>query len=121
MASDGLQTVMRRIAGIPVIDLRGEIAATAEETLGRAYTEATQKGERALLLNFEKVDYINSKGIAYIITFLARARRDGRALMAFGLSEHYVDLFRITRLAEYVEIFANEEAALGAAVQTGGE
>jgi anti-anti-sigma factor len=120
MADEPLQASVRRIAGIPVVDLRGEIAAQAEDVLGRVYSQATQRDEKVIILNFGGVDYINSKGIAYIITLLARARKEGRALMAFGLSEHYLDVFRITRLAEYVELFPSEETALGAAVQTSG-
>ncbi len=118
MAGERLEARVRKIAGVPVIDLTGEVDAEAEHTLTSAYDEASRGGEKVVLLNFSCVDYINSKGIAYIVTLLARARRDGKLLIAFGLSEHYQEIFRITRLAEYLELFPDEETAMGAALET---
>ena len=52
MATEGLSTRVRKIAGVPVIDLTGEIDAVAELPLSAAYVEATRGGEKVLLLNF---------------------------------------------------------------------
>ncbi len=117
MAGDHLEARVRRIAGVPVIDLSGEIAASAEDPLSAAYAGAVRGGEKAVLLNFSGVDYINSKGIAFIITLLARARKDGLQILAFGLDEHHTEIFRVTRLAEYIELFPDEETAMGAALE----
>ncbi|MGH9199031.1 MAG: STAS domain-containing protein [Acidimicrobiia bacterium] len=93
-----------------VIDLRGDIDRSAQDGLLHAYAETTGKGP--VILNFTEVDYINSTGIAVIVGLLARARADGRPLKAFGLSDHYREIFQITRLADFMTIFANEPAAL---------
>jgi hypothetical protein len=37
------------------------------------------------------------------------------ALAAFGLSDHYQDIFRITRLADYIPIYPDEGSALAGA------
>jgi anti-anti-sigma factor len=65
-----------------------------------------------VILNFTDVDYINSTGIAVIVGLLARARSDGRPLKAFGLSDHYREIFQITRLADFMPIFDDQPAAL---------
>jgi anti-anti-sigma factor len=66
------------------------------------------------LLNFAAVDYINSTGIALIVAILAKARSDKIALQTCGLTEHYQELFRITRLSDFIPVFPDEESALRA-------
>lgn len=97
---------------VAVIALRGEINANAEAALNAAYAEATASQPTAILLNCAAVDYINSTGIALIVGLLAQAQRAGRALLVSGLSEHYVELFTITRLADYMRVFPDEATAL---------
>jgi anti-anti-sigma factor len=56
------------------------------------------------------VGYINSTGIALVVRLLADARRDGRAVRAIGLTEHYQEIFRITRLSDFMEIVEGDAA-----------
>ena len=58
------------------------------------------------------MDYINSTGIALIVGLMAQARKSNRRLLTYGLSDHYVEIFRITRLADFIGIFPNEQSAL---------
>lgn len=95
-----------------IIDIQGEINAFAENALMDAYTLATSKGARNILLNFEKLDYMNSSGIGLLVTLLIRIQRQKQRLMAFGLSEHYRQIFELTRLNEAITIFSDEAAAL---------
>ena len=117
MPPNSLEAVVRQGAGIPIIDLRGEIDTLAEGSLNAAYTLATQDKPSAVLLNFSAVDYINSTGIALIVGLLSKARRDGCRLLTCGLSEHYVEIFQITRLADYLDIFGDENSAVTTARQ----
>ncbi len=96
---------------IVVIDLEGEINAFAEATLSAAYAEAEQYQPTAILLNFSQVDYINSTGIALIVTLLAKARKAHIRLLTCGLSEHYVEIFNITRLADFMSVYPDEAPA----------
>jgi anti-anti-sigma factor len=65
-----------------------------------------------VLLNFADVEYINSTGIALIVGLLARARKHGTRVLAAGLSEHYREIFEITRLADFMELYPDEEGAV---------
>jgi len=102
---------VRQQPGFAVIDLNGEINGVAEEALDRAYAEATQGGPARILLNFCGATYINSTGLALIVGVLARARKEHREVAAFGLSEHYREIFEITRLADFMSIVADEASA----------
>jgi anti-anti-sigma factor len=107
-----LEATVRRASAGAVVDLRGEIDGFAEEALGAAYAEAEAGDPEAILLNFEGVDYINSTGIALIVGLLARARASKKRLLACNLSDHYVEIFNITRLSDFMNVFPDEESAL---------
>jgi anti-sigma B factor antagonist len=115
MPTKYLEAKVRQEPGVTVIELRGEINGFAQEALDTAYAEAESKEPEALLLNFEGVDYINSTGIALIASLLARARASKRSLLAYCLSEHYVEIFDITRLSDYMSVFPDEESAMAEA------
>ena len=112
MAVRHLNVEVRREDGIAVLDLEGEINGFAEEALSAAYAEAEKQDPKTILLNFEGVDYINSTGIALIVGLLARARASHRSLRACNLSEHYVEIFNITRLSDFMNVFPDEQSAL---------
>jgi anti-sigma B factor antagonist len=101
--------------GSAVIDLHGEINAFAADALNAAYTEAEQQRPAVVLLNFTGVDFINSTGIALLVGLLAKARAARRRLVVCGLSEHYVEIFQITRLSDFMSMFPNEASALESA------
>jgi len=105
-----------RLAGQrAIIDMFGEINAFADGDLNAAYSEAQAKGDADILLNFASVDYINSTGIALIVGLLAKARQARRDLLVCGLSDHYLEIFQITRLADFMKIYPDEQSALQAA------
>ena len=112
MAVKHFEAEVRREPGGAVLDLRGEIDGFAEGALDAAYTEVEEESLDPILLNFEGVDYINSTGIALIVGLLARARAAKRGLSAYGLSEHYVEIFNITRLSDFVRVFPDERSAI---------
>jgi len=47
---------------------------------------------------------MNSSGIALIVKLLIQSQRSGRRLAVCGLSDHFVDIFQITRLSDYISI-----------------
>jgi anti-anti-sigma factor len=103
---------VRMLDGSAVIDLQGEINGAAESALNASYTEAEQRNPGTVVLNFQAVDYMNSTGIALIVGLLAQARKSHRRLVVFGLSEHYQEIFQITRLSDFMKIYTDERSAL---------
>jgi anti-anti-sigma factor len=113
MATGELQAAVREHDGVAVIDLRGDVNSSAETTLNEAYADAAARGAGSVALNFEQADYINSTGIALIVGLLAQARASGIEVKAFGLSDHYREIFEITRLSDFMTIADNEDRAVG--------
>jgi anti-anti-sigma factor len=90
--------------------LSGDLNVRADATLAEAYRRVAELGSSRVSLDFERVGYINSTGIALVVRLLAEARRDGRAVRAIGLTEHYREIFRITRLSDFMEIVEGDAA-----------
>lgn len=114
MSGSPFAAQVRSTAESAVIDLEGDVDRNSGPALETAYTGAVTDRPPTVpvVLNFERVGYINSTGIAVIVTILARARSEGRAVRAFGLSEHYREIFSITRLADFMSIYDTEPQAL---------
>jgi anti-sigma B factor antagonist len=115
MSKANLTANVRQLPGsISVIDIQGEINAFAENALMDAYTQATSAGSKSIILNFSGLDYMNSSGIGLLVTLLIRAQRQSQRLLAYGLSEHYRQIFELTRLNEAISIYPSEAEAVAA-------
>lgn len=97
-----------------VIQIKGEVTAFAENALMDAYAEASNGNTKVIILDFNKLEYMNSSGIGLLVTLLIRANRQKQQLFAVGLNEHYQQIFQLTRLDEAITIFQTEGEALAA-------
>ena len=104
---------VRRQGSAAIVDIRGDVTAGSEAVLMSAYDETGDA--RSIVLNFSDLAYMNSGGIGLLVTLLVRANRHSQRLLAFGLSDHYAQIFELTRLDEAVGIHDTESDALAAA------
>ena len=111
MATRELEVALQERDGAAVLALHGDVNASAEAALQGAYAQATSGGASAVVLDFSEVEYINSTGIALIVGLLAQARAREVEVRASGLSDHYREIFEITRLADFMTIEEEEDHA----------
>jgi anti-anti-sigma factor len=109
MLEDELIVTTRQRDGVAVIDLVGDVTTFAEEKINAAYQEITKQGSRYVLLNFRQNDYINSAGIAILIGIVTEVNRNSQRLGFSGLSQHFQKIFRMVGLAQYADIYQNED------------
>ncbi len=109
---NSFEASLRTEGGAVVIDLGGLLDRSAETVMADVFGRALESGVGPIVLNFVRVEYINSTGIALVVGALARARTAGRTVRAFGLTDHYREIFTITRLADFMGIFDDELAAV---------
>lgn len=114
-----LEAGVRRLPGAAIVELRGEVDGFAEDALNRAYSAAEEADPEAIILDLGNVNYINSKGIALLVVLIMRARQASRRILAYGLCEHFREIFQITRLSDYITIYDDEESALAGATRAG--
>ena len=115
------QASVQQDGGMAIVGLVGVIDGAADVALDDAYRACADAGAATVALDFTRAEYINSTGIALLVSLLAKARRDDRPVVAWGLSDHYREIFEITRLADFLEVVADEQAARAAASTTTGE
>ena len=110
------EATTRIVPGAAVIELSGDIDGSAAVVLTNAYLSAVNGDSPepvgTVVLDFGAVDYINSTGIALIVSVLARARAERRKVVACGLSAHYREIFDITRLSDFIELFPDLDQAV---------
>jgi anti-sigma B factor antagonist len=100
---------------VSIIDVQGEVTSAAENGLMDAYTQASGNGTKSIVLNFTDLQYMNSSGIGLLVTLLIRINRQKQKLLAYGLSDHYKQIFDLTRLDEAINICSTESEALSSA------
>ena len=117
MTQTNLNTEVRKPnQEISIIDIQGDVTGFAENILMDAFSQASNGSTKAILLNFSGLDYMNSSGIGLLVTLLIRTQRQKQRLMAYGLSDHYEQIFELTKLNEAISIFESENEALSSAV-----
>ncbi len=112
MLEDELTVNTRQREGVAIIDLIGDVTTFAEEKINTAYQEVTNQGSRLVLLNFRQNDYINSAGIAILIGIVTEVNRNSQKLAVSGLSQHFQKIFRMVGLAQYADIYQDEDEAI---------
>ena len=107
-----IATIRKPEPEVSVIDLQGEVTGQVENALMDAFAEASNGTTKTIILNFNELEYMNSSGIGLLVTLLIRTQRQKQDLVAYGLSEHYQEIFTLTRLDETIGTYGSEEEAL---------
>ena len=107
-------TVTTAAPGASVINIAGDVTAACEQALMSAHEEATDAGAKLVVLDFSGMEYMNSGGIGMLVTLLVRGQRRQQRVAAVGLSQHYRQIFELTRLDEAITLHDDVDAALAA-------
>ncbi|HEU5458128.1 MAG TPA: STAS domain-containing protein [Terracidiphilus sp.] len=99
---------------VSVIRFEGDIASTSREAVLGTYQSLPKETTKLVLLDFTRVEYINSSGIALVIQMLIEASNAGQKVFAFGLSPHFTKVFTMVGITKYAGLFASEQQAMAA-------
>lgn len=99
--------------GVAVMRFEGDITSASEEAVLGQYRKLPE-GTTSILLDFTKVPYLNSSGIALVIQLLMAANKVSQKVICFGLSAHFVKVFTMLGLAKYTTLLGDESAARAA-------
>jgi anti-sigma B factor antagonist len=97
-----------------ILRIEGDVTSASEGDLMAAYAAIADSGTKVVVLDFSRLAYMNSGGIGLLVTLLVRAQRGGVRLVATGLTDHYRQIFELTRLDEAIAIHDDEAAAVAA-------
>jgi anti-sigma B factor antagonist len=104
----------RQQNGVVIFDIEGEIKRSdiTDVTLHQLVKEQLEAGRKNILLNFQKVDFIDSFGVGEILASYISTHNLGGKLKIARISKKLYLVFQITMLTKVLEIFDEEQAAL---------
>lgn len=97
-----------------LLQLEGDLTKASGESLLKYYPweNGLPRGVSVLIINFDKVNYINSAGMAYLIRMSQLLFRRQVEIRAFGLEYHYEKMFHIVGLNKFMSFYPSEWAAM---------
>lgn len=107
------KTKVEQNGNLAVMRFEGDITSASEDAVLGKY-RALDSGTQKILLDFSKVPYLNSSGIALVIQLLMAASKTQQKVVCFGLSAHFVKVFTMLGLAKYTSLHPDETAARAA-------
>jgi anti-sigma B factor antagonist len=99
-------------ATVSVLRFIGDISSSSKDTVLGAYGKTAK--DRPVILDFSRVDYINSSGIALVIQMMMEASKSGQTICAFGLTPHFQKVFTMVGITKYARLYPDENSAKAA-------
>ena len=101
-----------------IVDLPVEVTSSDETPIMLACSEKSAVSVKQIILNFSAVEIMNCMGASMLVKLGARVKRIGLKLSAYGVSDHYRDVLRLTALDKLIRIYDGEAEALAAVGDT---
>jgi len=98
---------------ITVLRFAGDVTSASQPAVIGTYEDLPDSVKR-ILLDFSKVDYLNSSGIALIIQMMIAAKKRGQTIHSFGLSPHFQKVFTMVGITKYTTLHPDEASASAA-------
>ncbi len=95
--------------GVTVFKVDGEINIGTSPELKKQFEKLPSK---KIVVDLEKVSYIDSSGLATLVEMLKKMKVQGGSLGLSGMSEKVKSLFEITKLDKLFLIFQNQQDAI---------
>ena len=120
MAPAAVMDVTHPAPETAAITISGDVTAACEDDLMAAHERASDGGVKLVVLDFSGMNYMNSGGIGMLVTLLVRGQRRQQRIAAVGLTEHYRQIFELTRLDEAIALHDDTTSAIAAFAAQGG-
>jgi anti-sigma B factor antagonist len=100
--------------GVVIFDIEGELKRTdiIDVTLHQLVKDELEGGRKYILLNFEKVPFIDSYGVGEILASYISTHNLGGKLKLARISKKLFLIFQVTMLTKVLDIFEEEDSAL---------
>jgi anti-sigma B factor antagonist len=104
---------VERSGSLAILRFEGDVTSTSKDAVLGTYEKLAPE-IKEILLDFSKVQYLNSSGIALVIQLLMEANKSKQKVQTFGLTPHFQKVFTMLGLTKYTSLYPNEVAAKAA-------
>ncbi len=102
----------REKSGIVVLDITGEIDLYNAPEIKDIINQLIEAQKYNVIINLEKVTYIDSSGIGALISSLSNLKKYQGGLKIINVFASVRKVFELTKLTSFFEIFDKEDDAL---------
>ena len=103
-----------RMNDFVMIAIDGEVDLNSSPQLRKVFSELADKRTSRIIVNFAKVTYIDSSGLATLIEMMQRLKKDQGRMYLVHMSDKIKSLFEITKLDKLFMIYRTQEEVLAA-------
>lgn len=105
---------VRQVGQVAIVDIDGKITiGEGDMVLRDRVVDLLEKGNHHIVLNLEKVTYMDSAGIGELVACYKRAKEKGGNVKLLSPSGKVLDLLTLTKLEEVFETYKQEQEAVG--------
>lgn len=110
-----MQITQSKVNDFVTITIEGEVDLNSSPQLRKVFTDLAEKGSQKIIVNFAKVSYIDSSGLATLIEMMQRLKKGEGKMYLVSMSDKIKGLFEITKLDKLFTICRTQEEVLTAA------
>jgi anti-sigma B factor antagonist len=98
--------------GCTVVTLDGRLDARRAKAVGETLRDAVNEGAMGVVVDLTGVPFIDSAGLAALVSALKTSRKAGRNLVLAGIQPQTHTVFTLTMLDKVFTIYSTLQAAL---------
>ena len=103
---------------IAIIEVRGSLVGDGDtDSLREAVADFTEQGNKCLVINLQKVTYINSSGIGSIIAAHTSYVKNGGEVKLSGITGSVLNLLVVTKLIDVFDVYDSVDEAVSSFVK----
>lgn len=115
-----MKVTQREVDTAVVLDLNGKLTGGPDADMFRDVFKAlVDQGKKHIVVNLEKVSWINSTGLGILISGYTSVRRAGGDLVVMHASERIESILYVTKLNLLFKSYENEDEAVKSFSQAG--
>jgi len=99
----------RMIGSVAILEISGDVDLYSASELKENISQILYM--KKMILDLKKVNYIDSSGLGVLCSTHTELKKSGGALKLVGVTDTVMNLFKMTRLIRFFEIFKDEKTA----------
>ncbi len=107
-----MEISQREKDGVVILDIQGEIDLYNAPEIKDTIQKLIEAQKYNIIINLEKVSYIDSSGIGALISSLSNLKKYQGSLKIINVYASVKKVFELTKLTSFFEIYNSEEEAL---------
>ncbi len=105
---------VREVGNVVILDINGEIDLYNAPEIKETIKNQMEQGKNQIIINLDKVSYIDSSGIGVLISSLSNLKKAGGGLKIIHVYASVRKVFELTKLTSFFDIYDSEQEALAA-------